>query len=215
MRLVRVICPRKSAGAMRLTRALRERLPNRVLRTKDLTRVRRNDIIVNWGCSEFPWPNGAAINAINHPWAVYNCVNKVRTYEVLSRAGLDRYLPMHTTDMYDAQRMLDEGTVICVRHLTEAHGGRGIEIVSEGQLPVAPLYTEYVPKKDEYRVHVDPWGVWVQKKMGRTGADRNYQVRNHENGWVYAVNHERASDAPEPVLEAGEAAVRVLSGPCT
>jgi len=77
---------------------------------------------------------------------------------------------------------------IVARTLTNSSEGRGIVIFNKGETPPpAPLYTEYIPKKKEFRVHV-----WANKafdvaeKRKRRGVDeRNTQIRNTANGYVF------------------------------
>ena len=78
------------------------------------------------------------------------------------------------------------------RTLTNSSEGRGITIFNKGDIPpLAPLYTEYIPKKKEFRVHV--WSNEVidvsekRKKSGYT-EERNTQVRNTANGYVFCRN---------------------------
>jgi glutathione synthase/RimK-type ligase-like ATP-grasp enzyme len=51
----------------------------------------------------------------------------------------------------------------------------------------ADLYVKYIPKKDEYRVHIfDNEIIDVQKKMMCEGwDDPDWQVRNVANGFIY------------------------------
>jgi D-alanine-D-alanine ligase-like ATP-grasp enzyme len=61
----------------------------------------------------------------------------------------------------------------------------------EREVPIvrAPLYTLYVKKADEYRVHVvrDKMIDYAQKKKRRTTPNEkvDYQIRNYANGWVF------------------------------
>jgi hypothetical protein len=79
---------------------------------------------------------------------------------------------------------------LCVaRTLTNSHEGRGIVIFNREELPPhAPLYTEYIPKKKEFRVHI--WNqevIDVSEKRKRKGfaETSNTQVRNTANGYVF------------------------------
>lgn len=80
---------------------------------------------------------------------------------------------------------------LCVaRTLTNSHEGKGIIIFNreEDTPPPAPLYTEYIPKKKEFRVHI--WNkevIDVSEKRKRKGftENRNTQVRNTANGYVF------------------------------
>jgi len=53
----------------------------------------------------------------------------------------------------------------------------------------APLYTKYLGRRKEYRVHV--WGgavIKTQRKalpINRDQSQDNWQVRTHPNGWIY------------------------------
>jgi len=81
---------------------------------------------------------------------------------------------------------------IVARALTNASEGRGITIFNVGDTPPpAPLYTEYIPKKKEFRVHV--WNnevIDVSEKRKKSGyaEERNTQVRNTANGYVFCRN---------------------------
>jgi glutathione synthase/RimK-type ligase-like ATP-grasp enzyme len=85
------------------------------------------------------------------------------------------------------------GRQVVARTLTNASEGRGIVIFEKGQeVPKAPLYTEYIPKKKEFRAHVwpdrngQPQVIDVVEKRKRRGVeDRNTQVRNTANGYVF------------------------------
>ena len=74
------------------------------------------------------------------------------------------------------------------RTLLRAHSGKGIVYVEAGQEPpFARLYVQYKKKKHEYRVHVFQSTVIdvTQKKRRQGFENRNNQIRNHQNGWVY------------------------------
>jgi hypothetical protein len=95
--------------------------------------------------------------------------------------------PAHTDVLANA--LLFGSKRICVRHLTNASEGRGLEIVErEGCNIQAPLYTEYIPKKREFRVHV--WAdavIDVQQKRRRVdhAGERDPHIRNTANGYVF------------------------------
>ena len=85
---------------------------------------------------------------------------------------------------------------VVVRHITNSSEGQGIEIVQNAidMVPQAPLYTQYIPKKKEFRVHV--WNnevIDIQQKRKKEGVDHNPQVRNVANGYVFC-----RSDLVEP-----------------
>lgn len=75
----------------------------------------------------------------------------------------------------------------------------------------APLYTKYMKKADEYRIHVfDGVVIDIQQKRKRQetpNEEINYQIRNHTNGWVYCRDN---VDCPSPAIDNAVRAVDVL-----
>jgi glutathione synthase/RimK-type ligase-like ATP-grasp enzyme len=140
-----------------------------------------NKVVINWGSSSCP------VGCINPAKAVADASNKLTAFNILKEAGVS--IPLHTACKQDAQAWVDEGKTVVVRHLLQGSCGDGIEILKGAALPVAPLYVQYIPKKEEYRVHVMNGEVIdVQRKMrNRSVADDavNWQVRNHDNGFVF------------------------------
>jgi glutathione synthase/RimK-type ligase-like ATP-grasp enzyme len=103
---------------------------------------------------------------------------------------------------------------IVARKVLTGHSGAGIVYCEVGgELPNAPLYVEYVKKKDEYRVHYirTPIGMakpdaqfatFVQRKVRvRDNADPNWTVRNLAGGFAYANDPSNVGDVPSDVLE--------------
>lgn len=97
--------------------------------------------------------------------------------------------PEFTTDRAFAASWIADGSVVICRTLLRASEGRGIVVAETAdQLVRAPLYTKYVPKKAEYRVHVlDGEVIDVQIKKKRRGFEdeRNTRIRNLANGYVF------------------------------
>ena len=115
-----------------------------------------------------------------------NPLNKVEQFERFQRYHVS--CPAFTTDP-GAISTLDSKTVFA-RTLINSTNGRGIvEFNVEDVVPIAPLYTAYVPKKAEYRFHVIGERVIdVQEKRKKRefdGDERNTRVRNLHNGYVY------------------------------
>jgi glutathione synthase/RimK-type ligase-like ATP-grasp enzyme len=115
-------------------------------------------------------------------------LNKIQQFQKFSEHGVSA--PAWTTDRQKATE-LGSKVVFC-RTLINSTGGRGIvEVNLEAgqQLVQAPLYTAYIPKKAEYRLHV--FGDKVidiqQKKKKRefNTEERDTRVRNLHNGYVY------------------------------
>lgn len=103
--------------------------------------------------------------------------------------------------------------VVFARTLINSTNGRGIVEVNLDEvnhIPYAPLYTEYIPKKAEYRVHVFNGEVIdVQEKRKRRGFDgtRDTRVRNCVNGYVYCRD---GIDPPQGMSQLALDAVRAL-----
>jgi D-alanine-D-alanine ligase-like ATP-grasp enzyme len=114
-----------------------------------------------------------------------------------------------TTDSREAAIWLSKGAPVVVRHSTTGQGGSGIEIVESGAIPLdAPLYTKYVKRKSEFRVHVFRGAIIdVQEKKKRRGVEVDYRVRNFDNGWVFCREDVHC---PGAVGDAAIDAVRVL-----
>lgn len=167
------------------------------------------DVIINWGSTQRRFPNA---RYINDPQAVADACSKRATFRRFQEAGVS--CPDWTCERAVAQQWWDSGDTVVARTLDRANSGRGIVLASEGvgvPLPNAPLYTRYIKKADEYRVHVIAGSVVdvAQKRKRREvdNEDVNYQIRNARNGWVFCRD---GVVAPDPVLECSIAAVRSL-----
>lgn len=111
-------------------------------------------------------------------------------------------IPTWTEDAHEALEWLDRGMSVVVRHKLNGHSGEGIEIVhgiEEGLPGRAPLYTQYMKKQQEYRIHVFQGKVIFQQRKARKkdipDDQINWQIRNHGNGFIFA--HEGVDVAPE------------------
>jgi len=95
------------------------------------------------------------------------------------------------------------------------HSGEGIVIAdTRADLVRAPLYVAYVKKEQEWRIHVgrraDDEGIIIAKQRKARSRDVpddevNWQVRNHQNGFIYARND--GVEAPERVVDAARQAL--------
>jgi glutathione synthase/RimK-type ligase-like ATP-grasp enzyme len=145
------------------------------------------DFVINWGSSE------RRFNAeyVNSPEAVARASDKLETAKVLGNFGIAQ--PDFTTDHDVASEWCSLGHCVLARKLLRANSGRGIVLVDPSRgdtLPSAPLYTKYIPKTTEYRVHVlgDRIIDAQEKKRSTEVPDEkvNWQIRNHRNGFVFA-----------------------------
>lgn len=171
---------RGSASARALSRALGIKRLN-FIRTNFVPN--NNDAIINWGSTEQRFPDDYYFNP---PANVALATNKATALAALQQAGVP--VPEFTNDPAIATEWLVGGDKVVARTMLRASGGRGIVLVGpDDQLPPAPLYTKYVKKKHEYRIHVFCGGIIaVQQKRRQRDAERlDNQIRNHVNGWVF------------------------------
>jgi len=113
-------------------------------------------------------------------------VNKIEQFTKFHEAGVS--VPAFATTLPDAHNL--PGDLVCVRRLTRASEGRGLSIVPKAELNVeAPLYTQYIKKKAEYRAHVyNNKIILLQQKKKKVdfAQERNTQIRNQSNGYIFS-----------------------------
>ena len=156
------------------------------------------DIIINWGASDMP-AQFQPVTILNHPEDIKRMSNKKTFFEHMSQEDGIRIVPFTSDRQVALQWIRDEKVVVC-RTILNGHSGRGIVIAStEDEVVDAPLYTQYVKKKEEFRVHIFNNKVFdVQRKAKRNDAEEvNWQVRNHDNGFIYQRND---INVPDDVL---------------
>jgi glutathione synthase/RimK-type ligase-like ATP-grasp enzyme len=192
MRKIRFRRAAASAGASALSEELRNRGLNARLIRLDSSSYRqsREDLVINWGTT--------GLDGLNSPRAVARASNKLDTLMVISHAGLP--CPDFVTEQGLVQPWFDEGSSAVCRTLLRGSGGDGIVIANTAdELVPANLYTRYIKKKEEYRVHVFAGKVIdVQRKArNRDISDElvNWQVRSHENGFIFAREGVELPDA--------------------
>lgn len=157
--------------------------------------------IVNWGNSTTDLSGLPSVKVINKQEGIRKASNKrdffraIQDHNEVSDSPIS--IPDWTEDSAVAKEWYESGHDVVCRHTLQGHSGEGIEVVkfreeveAEHAVPEAPLYTKYVKKRDEYRVHVvAKEAIFVQRK-GRErdddgSADINYQIRNHANGFIF------------------------------
>jgi len=149
----------------------------------------RHNVVINWGNSKMKEEFKNCM-VLNHPDAVKMATNKLEFFKCVDGAVS---IPPYTTDRHVAAEWVEEGSLAVGRTLLTGHSGKGIILLeSEEELHYnakdIKLYTKYIPKKHEYRIHVFR-GMGVvdeQRKALKNGASKpNWKVRNHENGFIY------------------------------
>jgi hypothetical protein len=178
-------------------KALADALGGKVLKLQGSSyQVRPGDALINWGNTQ---PTSQVVPSFqddigaryfNYPQLIKTASNKKEFFNALYGGGLQDLIPsfwLNAADIPD-----DAFPVVC-RTVLAGHSGDGIVIAaSRDNLVPAPLYVSYVKKTDEYRIHVGRRGlqgeiISIQKKKRRLDHDSpNWQVRNHQNGFVYA-----------------------------
>jgi glutathione synthase/RimK-type ligase-like ATP-grasp enzyme len=174
-------------------KALSESLGVMQLRTNNSRFTpRQGDIIFNWGLAKrdmFP------AKVYNKPEAVRNVTNKLRFFQAAQGGEGFQTLP-YTTDRNEAA----EWPVCVARTILDGHEGAGIVITENGEEPPrAPLYTKYVKKKAEYRIHV-AFGqiIDMQRKIRDPNREpEDWRVRSYQNGFIFARNSGLPSDAAQ------------------
>ena len=124
------------------------------------------------------------------PFVLRQGTDKLTQLRKFHEAGVSA--PEYCTDRSVALNWLRDGCVVVCRTLLRSSEGRGIVIAeNEDQLVDAPLYTKYIKKKKEFRVHVFNGEVIdVQEKRKRKDFqdERDTRVRNTANGYVFCRN---------------------------
>ena len=162
------------------------------------------DTLLNWGCSSDNFPRRLTCGEIlNDPNFVRIATNKLKAFRELNGHVS---IPDFTDCPVEAKKWLDEGVTVVERHKLTGHSGEGVRIVEPGEeLQRAPLYVKYIPKVNEYRLHVFRDRVFfVQRKARKEevpNEEVNWKVRNLKGGFIYAnQNIEVADQAKEQAI---------------
>lgn len=165
----------------------------RIKRENSRYRPRDTDVIINWGSTSVPDSFQHAGEVFNEPALVAQARNKALCFEALSAESAVSIVPF-TTDRQEAKRWLEAGERVFARTTLTGHSGAGIIDLYERDVepPEAPLYTKYIKKRYEFRVHVCDWftfrpdGILATQKVARPGLEpANWRIRNHSNGFIF------------------------------
>lgn len=155
--------------------------------------------VINWG-SEKVSRETLVCRILNHPHQLQAVRNKLLFFKKMKQAGEagPRCVPW-TEDPKEAQEWLKKKNHVVVRQSLTGHSGSGIIMVppDKDKVPSAPLYTKYIPKDSEWRVHIVKGQVVdVQRKVRNPDQEpKDWKVRSHRNGFIYIRN----TDTPCPV----------------
>lgn len=167
------------------------------IRTNSQTfRGAKRKLVINWGSSVLP-AEVLKCKVLNPPASVQGVSNKLKFFRGFSQKAR---LPEYTTDKGVAKSWADNGAPVVCRTKLQAHSGIGIVIADKAEEVVdAPLYTKYVKKRDEFRLHIFGGVVIdVQRKARKLENEApDWRVRNLANGFVYQRND---VEVPEDVV---------------
>lgn len=171
-------------------KALAEALGGKVLKLEGSKFVpKADDVVINWGNTvaiDSHWPS-----LINKSQILRNASNKLLFFQRMTEAGHADIIPQFW-NQYGG--IPDEAFPVVCRTELAGHSGAGIVIAANrGELVPAPLYTQYIKKEHEYRIHIGKRGedyvtIAVQRKARNSSVPDdlvNWQVRSHANGFVF------------------------------
>lgn len=150
----------------------------------------KDKTVINWGSSKLP-DEVLKSNVLNKPNLVGICSNKLSFFKAVSNGKVS--IPDWTTDPKQAFAWVAEGRTVCARQVLQGHSAEGLVLMTKDpQTHVeAPLYTKYIPKIDEYRVHIlNGKVIDIQKKALRKDwqeqhGEPNFKIRNLANGFIF------------------------------
>ena len=149
---------------------------------------------------------------LNHTSSVVRIGNKLNAMETFHAHGVT-CPQFFTSRTAAATHMRETNCHIMARTVLTGHSGNGIVYCSTpDELPEASLYTTYIKKAAEYRVHFMGDGrysgvgtppMFIQRKAKRSDVSAenvDWKVRNREGGFIYANDPSNVGDVPECVI---------------
>lgn len=146
---------------------------------------------------------------VKKPWHFYlpwgRGLNKL---EQLNALAVVARVPTWTTNRIQAEIWVEKGKDVMARTLLNSSCGKGIVFCTRNNVPEAPLYTLYIKKAREFRVHYFKGQfIHLQEKKLKEGGTHS-KIRNHDNGYVFCTL-ELGEIPPDVYLQAQEAARRI------
>lgn len=158
--------------------------------------------VINWGASAIDNLEVLKCRVINPPDRVRIASNKLNFFRAVQLANQEALIPEFTTDIEVARGWLRDGHRVVVRRTLTGHSGHGTMVCrGDDKLPQAPMYVKYIPKKQEYRVHVMGGRIIDKQRKARKMFDPNpdWEIRSHERGFVFSRQN---VTLPECVVDA-------------
>lgn len=169
--------------------------------------LKNQDLIVNWGTSGHHMFQ--THKQLNHPTAVKAASNKLDAFNMMQTFSVQTVPWCLPTDTPTLASWNAHGTIVGRTKLT-GHSGDGIILIGKNEpLQPALLYTRYIPKVREFRVHVVSGKVidTQQKIRDPNRVPTSWKVRSHENGFIFARNNVPASAGRDTLAIASCAAI--------
>lgn len=194
---------RGSAGAKSIAASLGVK---RIKLQNSKFKPNKNKVVINWGGSHIPQAFDKCNKVLN--FSIGNVSNKLAFFNKIKD---ETYCPSFFTNKEDAANTLNGKNAVVCRTLLNSHSGKGIVIAKASEeLVDAKLYVLYIPKKEEYRVHVFEGKAFHIQRKGRKkdipDEKVNWQVRNNANGFCYMTEN---IYVPPEVISAAESAVAI------
>lgn len=185
----------RSNGAREIKDALKIR---RILHRNSKFQGTKDTTVINWGATTVP-TEVMKCRIINHPSIAEKNADKLLFFHQMETNKGGR-IPEWTTKKDVVGDWISKGKTVVARTKTRAKSGAGIVFFEDLQNFVsAPLFTVYVPKKEEYRVHFafDEMIDIQQKVLRKTDDSGNpidpkkvdWRVRNAKNGFIFIRNN--------------------------
>lgn len=151
--------------------------------------VKNIDTIINWGVSN---SNKFLIDHVilNRPDSVAVTVNKLESFKALTAANV-MTVPW-TTNILLAREWQAAGQTIVCRKILTGSAGNGIIIISKNEeLLEVPLYSRYIFKTKEFRVHATTKKVLSTSRKIRDPNKQvtSWKIRSHDNGFIFQHNN--------------------------
>lgn len=114
------------------------------------------------------------------------CKDKLTQYKFFQAKGIPA--PEFTTSAEQAKQWLANENTVIARTLLNSSEGKGIVVLEAASSFVsAPVYTKYLKKKREFRVHVfkDQVVSVLEKRKKKGATSEETKIRNTANGYVF------------------------------
>ena len=152
-------------------------------------------VVINYGSSNLP-EEVLKCRVVNNPQSVGNASNKLSFFRSMSDdTATDKpRIPEWTSNLETVRGWVSSGHMVMARTRLNGHSGEGIVVLSADSpattnVDNCQLFTKYVKKKDEYRVHIVNGEIidFARKALrnGEEATPSKFIIRNHDNGFVY------------------------------